>query len=1014
MKNKFILGVVFFTLAVFCAGSVLAQEAGNSQEESNASKEDRANPEEGRLVATVNFYVVEIKNPGNNEFEITFAANNAENVQPGIRYAISLQREKDSHQEVFARKVYDEVLSLGPGETVERTVKYSAPKNLSGEFDLFLESASTDGLILGMANGGKVEIEGSGQDQNNFSENIESLDSESSQSQYIVNVRFDKDYYSKGDTAKIILDTMPFQIEAGKINLFITDKDQESCLEEDFQENDFTGEKNGVNELAAKIAKDCANPVFQLSIKGKNGEVVDEGKYAVESKSEDAKNAMVKNKTKTKAKTIGTVYSAVAIGVIIFALVALIYLIIRKIKYRNYHTRLFLLIFGTSLIFFSSSVEAHTYVWYTGNEYQPQNQMTYVTNYDNPPRESGTAYYDPDDLNSDGSVTRKGNASVTRKLIAGSKCGGACDPSVTTYSIEQAFNLPTSVKIVLNKYGYDYHYKLEYLQLSKTVIDSNLVLGKAEIGQSATVSATYEIKDYNKPIGFYGEQSFAKSAIKASYFLNGKSLPDYGSSYVPVYLISDGFYLKEPLAVCSDDLELEEIHCGGCGSVGQDLALARACKYGQGEDFSMSNFSTSAAKATWKCVSNASGGVDTNCSQGVQWVSKCSTFANKPICNLSKSKVMDDYKGFSFCGYESSALENLIDAYWGLPKRYNPGYADILPAHASNFKPSSFLMAGTWSWTCNGFGGTQTNCKTAPGTMAACGSSVNSSTYPTDPCSVGVTGRGDILSNVSPQFDNITGTWQWSCTIERGVQLGCDVSCSTPGGGCVSDSANMKYYANTPSGNQLCFVGGTLEGSVSGNGTSSSPWKWSCRDSAGQLHNNCEAKKIDAVLKVDDSENSPALVEYGNNANFSWSSENADQCRRYASSADSNWTSNWSGSVLNKNSSKNFQPVNGRVYYFRCRAYGSGRYASAYYEDTASITVNVSTTSPFCGMAVNNTYCSSEPTLDLCVNNTIAPSIIDKSDPSKFKWTCSTASTTVSCEAKKRCSTDNVWREIAP
>jgi hypothetical protein len=81
---------------------------------------------------------------------------------------------------------------------------------------------------------------------------------------------------------------------------------------------------------------------------------------------------------------------------------------------------------------------------------------------------------------------------------------------------------------------------------------------------------------------------------------------------------------------------------------------------------------------------------------------------------------------------------------------------------------------------------------------------------------------------------------------------------------------------------------------------------------------------------------------------------------------------------------------------------------------TYSCTVNVQQpTVAVCGNAINNTYCSTAPSSNLCVNNTNSPSVtVDANNPKKYIWTCSNSSGSVDCSATKYCSTDAVWREV--
>ncbi|MDD5464059.1 MAG: hypothetical protein PHP62_02840 [Candidatus Moranbacteria bacterium] len=116
-------------------------------------------------VATVDVQDATIKWQKGNEFRILFNLSNKAGIQPAIIYAINLMRtDSDGKMIQIDQRVYDDVISLGENDSSLQAINYSAPKYLSGKFQLMIEARNPDGLMLGITPaGGEVTLAGNGE-----------------------------------------------------------------------------------------------------------------------------------------------------------------------------------------------------------------------------------------------------------------------------------------------------------------------------------------------------------------------------------------------------------------------------------------------------------------------------------------------------------------------------------------------------------------------------------------------------------------------------------------------------------------------------------------------------------------------------------------------------------------------------------------------------------------------------------------------------------------------------------
>ncbi|MDP1833318.1 MAG: hypothetical protein Q8L11_00085, partial [Candidatus Moranbacteria bacterium] len=111
-------------------------------------------------VATVNIYDAQITRQDNNNIQLTFDLSNREQIQPDVRYAVQLMKDR---QILMDEQIYPETISLNENETIKKEIEYLAPSYLSGEFQLMLIARNQNGLLLAIANPGQVILKGDNQ-----------------------------------------------------------------------------------------------------------------------------------------------------------------------------------------------------------------------------------------------------------------------------------------------------------------------------------------------------------------------------------------------------------------------------------------------------------------------------------------------------------------------------------------------------------------------------------------------------------------------------------------------------------------------------------------------------------------------------------------------------------------------------------------------------------------------------------------------------------------------------------
>lgn len=109
------------------------------------------------VIANVNVYESTIVSQENGLLTVGFdIANNADLAQGDIKYGLDIVKVTTSGQTIVDSYVSPEVLALAAQTTVHKEIAYAIPPTLSGEYEVWVVSRTTSGMMLGLGRAGKV------------------------------------------------------------------------------------------------------------------------------------------------------------------------------------------------------------------------------------------------------------------------------------------------------------------------------------------------------------------------------------------------------------------------------------------------------------------------------------------------------------------------------------------------------------------------------------------------------------------------------------------------------------------------------------------------------------------------------------------------------------------------------------------------------------------------------------------------------------------------------------------
>lgn len=113
------------------------------------------------ILADINLSNITILSQDGQNFRISVdIVNNADVTQSNIKYGVELVKKTEKGQAKVATFVSDEVLTVGAKQTLHKEFSYQAPATLSGDYDLWVISKMTSGLLLGLGSAGNVSLSG--------------------------------------------------------------------------------------------------------------------------------------------------------------------------------------------------------------------------------------------------------------------------------------------------------------------------------------------------------------------------------------------------------------------------------------------------------------------------------------------------------------------------------------------------------------------------------------------------------------------------------------------------------------------------------------------------------------------------------------------------------------------------------------------------------------------------------------------------------------------------------------
>ena len=109
-------------------------------------------------VASVGIEDAKIVSQEGNVITLSFTFVNEELAQAGVRYGVTLISEKDKKQTVMDDFVYEESLTLAENSSTPKEITYIAPAQLTGTYDIYINSKNNNGFPFAAAKVGSVEL----------------------------------------------------------------------------------------------------------------------------------------------------------------------------------------------------------------------------------------------------------------------------------------------------------------------------------------------------------------------------------------------------------------------------------------------------------------------------------------------------------------------------------------------------------------------------------------------------------------------------------------------------------------------------------------------------------------------------------------------------------------------------------------------------------------------------------------------------------------------------------------
>ena len=490
----------------------------------------------------------------------------------------------------------------------------------------------------------------------------------------IENVLLDKDSYSKGETANLQVWYLVNgeSAEGSSVNILIKDGEGNACSEQFSQKQ----EADYKSDYSVPIIKNCQNPTAEIAIKNKNGKVLAQNSFAVETKS----GGINQEQEQKQAQKSSLGQKAIIAGVIlILVLIGLLAFLISKRK----GLIVFLGLLFAGSLFFASQASAATY---TSPTFKYQ-----VTKYVN----KTIPYYNENEdviFTSEVSVNWPAGEKHSIRMAYSGYLRGPMEPPM---QIGDPYKQLVSNGAFMNSIEYN------------NIAGATSIPSRTETGREAcyTTAGFDCAKTYEQRINWNTLANTGCSNCTYPYpSKKGGFFYIYTEgAYLNSTMVNETFYLKVPFQVKNP---ICGCHSGGCDTAGscptvepQTTRPTASCSFG-----TASGITDTGTAWCWTCTGQDSGGSPQCCVQkaivpvdGVCGTAAGGTFASSPTINLCSA------------GNPSGVWIDSLNRWSWSCYGINGGSSPICTANPPTCVPAACALANT---ICSGQKYYETNCNT--------------------------------------------------------------------------------------------------------------------------------------------------------------------------------------------------------------------------------------------------------------------------------------------------------------
>ena len=832
ITKRFLTWPVFLTLAFFVSASASAQET--------APDDPPENMGEGNyeIIANVNVYNAQIDSNDGNKLNLSFTlSNDGDVIQPSIIYSVELVgTNEDKTTATLDQKVFEEVITLKAKEQVTKNVEYTAPADLKENAAIWIKASNWhSGLLYGLGKAGEIGTDG------NIAADYEPgglLSSSPSNSEALIqNISLDKNYYSKGETAKVQLFWMPStDIIGGKLSVSLADGNDESCSKS-FEKTIRSREMSFKPEMY--IDKTCLNPRIIATLADPAGKSLD-------NQTIDIVSDVPEQVTGKSAKIIPLL---ALFGTVILAMMLIWFFVNRRKSSRNNFTGFSILLFlmlGMGM-FLGGKAEAATVIMYAD-----YNRDSVIITYGI----DKTVYAPGEDIRTSWAYSYRGTENPCT--------GGNYELSyISSYFRNQANEDET-------------HYICS---------EGPILQGTNRFNAPTTIGENYYIRVQSRIYDYRKMSTGCEGAVTPDPVFGGFLQPELRPKQNSLWAnLSEKLLGSECLAFgneCETADRVDYLYYdvagpatnGQCGTAdGRTFGQSNLfpgiytplCAEGTASPANPSLGSSNGSVVNWTCVGSGPGHTDDNCSVTRSWVPPIGNPPRNGECGTSDGKTYGDralFPGsFSFCEVGT--------------------VAPISPV-LSNVNGSSV----TWRCIGSGTGHTDDDCSaqrrySGSGTDAVCGPAAKvyaiGESFPEggwgNLCNVGIPPRSN------PTLANTNGaSTTWDCGgTGGGLNATCNASRSSspppPPPVVVNGICRPRATGTYDNGElfprgRVCSTGTATPASPSLSNVNGSFVSWQCLGSGGGINSSCSAQRIYGASGTD-AACGPAAKVYASGESF--------------------------------------------------------------------------------------------------------------------------------------------------